>query len=1030
MTEPIKTIHLDNSQMLFYQLNIIHDIIHDYGFYSNETRWIKNRTNAEQFLEGRYTMTVQNGGGNEGDQKTPTDSSETNQALLLTQGNTTVATNSTTGTITTSGTITPDSSIAPNLLITPEPSIQPNLLITPEPSIQPNLLITPEPSIQPNLLITHEIDDADNASSINANIYGVAGKTDFKIVTDELDYNRINEEIKTTIIFNFIHFFQNKMISYRESEGTYSASATNRKVFIECKLPNNTMDYYEFAYECAIPIDDIILHENLTEYKNKLDGYESDTSNISKASKSSKNSKSTEISDITTDHLMDVEDHIDLPEKEENVIPTILNGENLFELYSLIADEFILFLQTKNYNLTISCENVGYLLTIISDFLNSDKIDCDEVGNVKQKMDVVDYCIYKAKLHAFNSTLSRNTNYTGGSPDDEPNVDDNTNTIDFIEETIDKLNKKITELQTIQENVIDTITTAKTNIIESIKNDNDNEIKKNLNTWYNRRITLLITLLINILKQPGITYENGKLPYIEKNEKYIYQLFELNFSENRGIKNTRGKQSDNIITQIENKFNSGQNDILEKLKKKIGEYLNEKKRFERKVQKKRELEDKLQAKLQANIEKEENNNMGELETIRGQFLNAIAILGLFLNPIPTFTSKSNDECLNSLLQTEINILNYYSKFMDTDERKTYKDLDKRLINVIKDNDTNKCIILNNKPFYNINGKKYAINNAAEISPENKDRYVFCPLTSILDGMMECTIGGTQNDINFIEYGNMNFQITNEDNKVYYNGKLNLQILNKTLIGSNVTYEVNYKGFHPDFEIKTINEFQINIGKIRDLEAHNILGNTLKSILTSLIHLINSRDIISDYILSSSRNNIFLNIANVVMNNDYSNNQRQELLNCLFTILGKGAGDIFQEINAVCKFGGYINKPNTNKQISQWNDSGNAIRLFIANDRPSATRFIFLNKYARDDEINILSFGGYMSSLYPEDWLITERNIPRETGKRLRASTKGGTYTKKQKRGKVNKTKVNKYKTNKKTKKHIQLKKHKKTKNQK
>ena len=55
---PIHTINLTPSQMLFYQLNVIHDIIHDYGFYAAETRWSKNASNVKQFLPDRFTLVV------------------------------------------------------------------------------------------------------------------------------------------------------------------------------------------------------------------------------------------------------------------------------------------------------------------------------------------------------------------------------------------------------------------------------------------------------------------------------------------------------------------------------------------------------------------------------------------------------------------------------------------------------------------------------------------------------------------------------------------------------------------------------------------------------------------------------------------------------------------------------------------------------------------------------------------------------------------------------------------------------------
>jgi hypothetical protein len=46
------------------------------------------------------------------------------------------------------------------------------------------------------------------------------------------------------------------------------------------------------------------------------------------------------------------------------------------------------------------------------------------------------------------------------------------------------------------------------------------------------------------------------------------------------------------------------------------------------------------------------------------------------------------------------------------------------------------------------------------------------------------------------------------------------------------------------------------------------------------------------------------------------------------------------------------------QISDWYTDGNAVRMFIANDRPSAVRFWFLLRNGKPDEINTLSYGGY------------------------------------------------------------------------
>jgi hypothetical protein len=80
---------------------------------------------------------------------------------------------------------------------------------------------------------------------------------------------------------------------------------------------------------------------------------------------------------------------------------------------------------------------------------------------------------------------------------------------------------------------------------------------------------------------------------------------------------------------------------------------------------------------------------------------------------------------------------------------------------------------------------------------------------------------------------------------------------------------------------------------------------------------------------------------------------------MYTILFKGAGDLYQEINAVCKNGGYIGVISYNGDIIRWdNATEHAKRLFVAKDRPSGCRFIFFRKFGRPEEINQLAYGGY------------------------------------------------------------------------
>ena len=53
----IREINLTQEQQLFYNLNIIHDIIHDYGYKSADTRWGQNVSHTKQFIrDNNYTL--------------------------------------------------------------------------------------------------------------------------------------------------------------------------------------------------------------------------------------------------------------------------------------------------------------------------------------------------------------------------------------------------------------------------------------------------------------------------------------------------------------------------------------------------------------------------------------------------------------------------------------------------------------------------------------------------------------------------------------------------------------------------------------------------------------------------------------------------------------------------------------------------------------------------------------------------------------------------------------------------------------
>jgi hypothetical protein len=300
----------------------------------------------------------------------------------------------------------------------------------------------------------------------------------------------------------------------------------------------------------------------------------------------------------------------------------------------------------------------------------------------------------------------------------------------------------------------------------------------------------------------------------------------------------------------------------------------------------------------------------------------------------------------------------------------------------------------------ITNPKYVVDNAAVITDSEREKNVFCPLSSIIDGMFQCTIG-TKGGYNAgsVEYGNMNFNILDSVNNVYYKGKLNLNDdfniaslfqdssgRNSPSTAGTVTYRVSYQGMKRIPVETSVENIPIKKGKIQALEAHNILKNTLVSILRVFIELLSDPTSSWGQYLTTSTGNIFQNMINVVVNPSIQITLLDEnlvqvppelqnrLIQAFFTILGKGSGDIFQEINVVCKYGGYTSGPfylpENSSNIVQWNSDGNAKRFFTANDRPSGVRCVFLITYGKIAQINNWAYGGYKSK---NDTLFAKRS---------------------------------------------------------
>jgi hypothetical protein len=332
--------------------------------------------------------------------------------------------------------------------------------------------------------------------------------------------------------------------------------------------------------------------------------------------------------------------------------------------------------------------------------------------------------------------------------------------------------------------------------------------------------------------------------------------------------------------------------------------------------------------------------------VRQQFSQFIAKSGLFLTDIcdnnGTINNKFENLHIDSALRKEINILLYIAEWTKNVGWQEIKNqgLDDELISYFIDNSPE----IVGRYSCQTGKKNYVINNAAPISYDLKN-LSFCPYSSILDGMSQCSWKSAQGNI---EYGDMDFFITNTDESLYYNGKLIIDESNSQNI-----YPTN---LNISFNLKVNSSLNLNGNKTTtingiDLEAHFVLKNTLVNVINFIL---STDDTTRTQIFAGGI--IFENLFTLFTKNINS-------FNIVYSeILFKGTGDLFQEINCVSKFGGYTmkNYKIDSNILSMNTNNGEQLRLFAANDRPSGTRFIFILLNGNPNEINTKAMGGYYS----------------------------------------------------------------------
>lgn len=355
-------------------------------------------------------------------------------------------------------------------------------------------------------------------------------------------------------------------------------------------------------------------------------------------------------------------------------------------------------------------------------------------------------------------------------------------------------------------------------------------------------------------------------------------------------------------------------------------------------------------KLQQQIEKRRLEDLdaglkGELtrqdKEVRENFSSFIAKSGLFLTNICDANGNISYSQLtqNSDLRKEINILLYIANWKENPgwQEVRSQDLDTILLEHFKNQYSQYQITEETGQRYVCRTDKYVVNNAANIEKQLKSKS-FCPYSSILDGMSLCSWNSSFGER---EFGNMDFLITNVNEDFHYNGKLNI-------LEGNEKLQLGFEVKLPKSILTGTKDININGN---DLEAHFVLKNTLLNIINFILTL---NDNERSQIFTDS--NIFNNLFNKFILNT-------SLFNIVFSeILFKGTGDLFQEINCVCKYGGYTmsNYFCDNNILSFNTSTGDQLRLFTANDRPSGSRFIFMLINGQPTEINLNGVGGYYS----------------------------------------------------------------------
>jgi len=389
--------------------------------------------------------------------------------------------------------------------------------------------------------------------------------------------------------------------------------------------------------------------------------------------------------------------------------------------------------------------------------------------------------------------------------------------------------------------------------------------------------------------------------------------------------------------------------------------------------------------------------------VRGQFCSLIAKLGLVLNGEYAQTGEQilipkmsgiND----TMTAKEVNLLANWANWQwnpDFHETRIYKsdarsNIDLELFNTTHRHFSNYTINTNEHPICRRGDgpSKYIIDNAA-IVPNNLKDYVFCPVSSVVDGMKKCNVSKLE------EYGNMDFVFCEMEQYMKTADNPDIRSISHYYNGRSI-YNHNTSTTEYVIEIKTpyIGNEPITLNKViplagTALEAHNVLRETLVKVIDFMIYLQNNDYQVISSLIYNNSDGIFGGLYDHLFNSNYDEYPRlngqlptlkKQFLNVILNILFKGSGDLFQEINAVCKWGGYSSIDTyASEDVISYNSenvksdgNGNTLRMLIANDQPSGCRFAFLLLNGHPDFINEHAFGGYMGT--GKSLIVTRKSL--------------------------------------------------------